>query len=109
MKIKIYQISTEKDKRNLLFMGFEFTQRHGDVDPTEYELVFEGEVEATHLETVYDIFNTYSEMPAGYRGRSLSVSDVVVTEDGAFFCDIFGFTKLLEEFDVREGGAKNGS
>ena len=30
-------------------------------------------------------------------------SDVVVTEDGAFFCDSFGFTKLLEEFDVREG------
>ena len=103
MKIKIYQIGAEKDKRNLLFMGFEFTQRHGGVDPTEYELVFEGEVEATHLETVFYIFNTYSEMPAGYRGRSLSVSDVVVTEDGAFFCDSFGFTKLLEEFNVREG------
>ena len=96
MKIKIYQISTEKDKRNLLFMGFEFTQRHGGVDPTEYELVFEGEVEAKHLETVYYIF-------AGYRGRSISVSDVVVTEAGAFFCDSFGFTKLLEEFNVREG------
>lgn len=102
MKIKIYQIGDQLDKRNLMFLNFEFTQKHGGVDPTEYELVFEGEVEAKNLEDVFHIFNTYSEMPASYRGRSLSVSDVVVNEDGAFFCDSFGFEKLLEGFDVRE-------
>lgn len=101
MKIKIYQIATDKDKRNLLYMRFEFAQRFGGVDPAEYELVFEGEVKAKTLEDVFYIFNRYDKMPAGYRGRSLSVSDVVVNDDGAFFCDSFGFVRL-DEFYVGE-------
>lgn len=96
MKIKIFQIADEKDVRDLMFMNFKFVQRHGGVDPTEYELVFDGEVEAKNLEDVYHIFNTYSEMPLDYHGRKLSVSDVVVNEDGAFFCDSFGFQRLVE-------------
>lgn len=103
MKIKIYQIAEAKDKRNLMFMRFEFVQRHGGVDPTEYELVFEGEVNTTELDRVYCIFNNYATMPTDYRGRSLSVSDVVVNEEGAFFCDSFGFVKLLDGFFVGEG------
>ena len=96
MKLKIYQIPLEKDARRLAFMGMRFTLEHGGVDPREYELVFEGEIEAKDLEDVYVIFNNYAEMPADYKGRSLSVSDVVVTDRGAFFCDTYGFLKLLE-------------
>lgn len=103
MKIKIYQIAPSKDKRNLLYMRFEFVQRHGGVDPADYELVFDGEVEAKDLEDVFRIFNDYTKMPKGYCGCSLSVSDVVVNEEGAFFCDSFGFVKLLDGFFVGEG------
>lgn len=94
MKIKIYQIAPEKDKRHLMFSRFEFAEKHGGIDPSEYELVFDGEVKAEDLEDVYVIFNSYIKRPASYRGRSLSVSDVVVTEDGAYFCNSCGFIKL---------------
>lgn len=94
MKIKIYQITPEKDTRDLKFMRLSFVERHGGVDPSEYALAFEGEVDARDLEDVYVIFNDCAKTPTGYRGHSLSVSDVIVTEDGAYFCDSFGFAKL---------------
>ena len=94
MKIKIYQITEEKDARGLMFCSLSFAQRRGGVDPSEYELAFEGDVPALDLEDVYMIFNDYPKRPAGYCGRSLSVSDVVVTSDGAFFCDSWGFVEL---------------
>lgn len=94
MKIKIYQITTEKDARCLKFMNLDFVNRHGGVKASEYELAFDGEVDARDLDDVYVIFNDYAKMPAGYRGHSLSVSDVVVTEDGAYFCDSFGWAEL---------------
>lgn len=97
MKIKIYQITPEKDARGLMFMRLSFAQRHGGVDASEYELAFEGDVPARDLEAVYMIFNDYAKRPAGYCGRSLSVSDVVVVAGmGTYFCDSYGWTKLSE-------------
>lgn len=40
-----------------------------------YDKVFEGEAECGTLEEVYQMFNR--DHPDGYRGRSLSVSDVI--------------------------------
>lgn len=94
MKIKLYQITEEKDARGLMFCRLSFVERRGGVDPDDYELAFEGDVPARVLEDVYVIFNDYAKRPADYRGRSLSVSDVVVTEDGAFFCNSYGFVEL---------------
>ena len=94
MKIKIYQITRKKDKRNLSYTSYVFTQKHGGIDPAEYELVFDGDVGAKNLEDVFCLFNNYATIPAGYRGHCLSVSDVVETENGAFFCDSFGFVRL---------------
>lgn len=92
MKIKIYQIT--RDKRHLMYARYERAVKEGGVDPGEYELVWEGDVEANDLEDVYVIFNRYDLMPDGYSGRSLSVSDVIVTEKGAFFCDAYGFVQI---------------
>lgn len=94
MKIKIYQITEEKDRRDLMFMRFTFTERHGGVDPSEYELTFDGEVDAHDLDDVYVIFNEYARRPAEFHGRSLSVSDVVVTNQGTYFCDSRGWVAL---------------
>jgi hypothetical protein len=95
MYVKIYQISCDKDKRNLRFMNFEFVNRYGGVDLSEYDLVYEGDVDASNLEDVYIIFNRYDRMPAGYTGCSLSVSDIIETEDGTcWFVDSVGFTDI---------------
>ncbi len=98
MKIKIYQINTERDKNNVKFMGRENLskwQSSPDVDSSLYDEVFSGDVDCGGLESVYTLFNT--DIPALHRGHSLSVSDVVVTEDGAYYCARAGFEKI--EFD----------
>ena len=74
-----------------------------DIDSTIYDKVFEGEVNCFTLEKLYEIFNR--EHPAGYKGRSMSVSDVVEIVDGMtgksyfHFCDSFGFKEVSFEPD----------
>ena len=93
MKIKLFQISPETDDNNLMFMHYEWAMSHGGIRQSSYELVFDGEVDAKTLEDVYRIFNL--ELPKGYRGRSMSTSDVVWAEGlGTFFCDSIGFKQL---------------
>ena len=94
MKIKLYQIKEDLDMRGLAFLRYESVEKHGGVRREEYVLVYEGDVPADDLEDVYVIFNRYELMPEGFAGRFLSVSDVIVIEEGAFFCDTYGFIKL---------------
>ena len=69
-----------------------------------YDKVFEGEVECGTLEEVYQMFNI--GQPDGYRGRSLSVSDVVEVvgeEKSTFhFCDSIGFREVDFDPDMTE-------
>lgn len=93
MRIRLYQISPERDKRNLIFMNYDFIKRHGGVDVESYDLVFDGEVEAKRLDDIFYIFN--QKLPEGYYGRRMSVSDVVWAEGlGTFFCDSFGYKQI---------------
>lgn len=60
---------------------------------TTYELVFDGELDVKRLDDIFYIFNC--QLPEGYRGRSMSVSDVVWAEGlGTFFCDSFGYKPI---------------
>ena len=98
MKIKVYQIVPERDKQNVKFTGLDELEKYQGskaVNAALYEEVFDGEVDRTTLEGVYELFNT--DIPPLYRGHSMSVSDVVKTDDGFYFCDRFGFQKT--EFD----------
>lgn len=106
MKVKIYQVNMERDENQVAFMGYDSLakfQGSPDVDSRIYDKVFEGEVNCFTLEKLYQIFNT--EHPAGYKGRSMSVSDVVETVDGNtgksyfHFCDSFGFKDISFEAD----------
>ena len=98
MKIKIFQIDHEKDKNGVKFMHtdrLEKLQGTTNIDASLYKEVFNGEVEAADLEDVYSMFNC--EGHPLHRGHSMSISDVVKTEDGAYFCDLYGFKKV--DFD----------
>ena len=106
MKIKIYQVNMERDKKRVAFMGYENLEKFQgstDVDSKIYDKVFEGEVNCFTLEKLYEIFNR--EHPAGYKGRSMSVSDVVEVIDGTTgksyfnFCDSFRFQRVSFEPD----------
>ena len=76
MRIKIYQIDHDKDTKAAKFMPLEYTAEHGGINPSAYNTVFYGDVEADNLEDIFRIFNT-DETPGTHQGHSLSVSDMV--------------------------------
>lgn len=101
MKIKILQINQQRDKEQIKFMNSEYIrEKVGYLTADIYDVVFSGKVTCKSLEEVYTTFNRDTR-PEGFAGHSLSVSDVVQIidsgecEPGFYFCDSFGWTKLL--------------
>ena len=98
MKVKIYQVNTQRDKNKVKFLGLDQIRKYQgteNVDATLYDEVFSGDVACKNPEDVYALFNT--DIPPLHRGHSLSVSDVVKTEEGCFYCDRVGFKQI--DFD----------
>lgn len=98
MRVKIYQINSDRDSNGVKYWGFDYLpkfQDDGNVDATLYDQVFDADMDEMSLEEIFYRFN-HEKHPL-YRGHSLSVSDVVVTEKGTFFCDSFGYKEI--EFD----------
>jgi len=98
LKINIYQINTDRDPKQLKFLCLDTARRilhSAEPDSAAYDKVYSGDVKCRNLEDVFTLFN--SRRPEGFRGHSLSVSDVVEVEDAAgitpgfYFCDSFGF------------------
>ena len=104
MRLKIYQINSDRDTNQIKYWGLESLakfQNSSEVDASLYDNVFDAEMDEMELEEIWTRFN-HEKHPL-YRGHSLSVSDVVVTDDGAFFCDSFGF----KEIDFDESKTQN--
>lgn len=76
MRVKVYQIQTERDKNNVKFRNYEETERHGGVNFSAYQCVFAGDIRARNLDDVYHYLNQGMK-PTTYQGHSLSMSDVV--------------------------------
>ena len=94
MKYTIYQLPVE---HNNCFMNYNFATKHGGVDFPAYVSKYTGQVAGQTagdvLEKLYIMFNV--NHPADYKGRSLSVSDLIILEDvGIFFCDSFGWKEI---------------
>lgn len=99
MKVAIYQVIPELDRTRMLYNNLKFIKKvHNGIVPAEaYEMVYEGEVEAETTEDIFIVFNV--KFPKDYKGRSLSVSDVVeiINSDGKnefYFCDTIGFKRI---------------
>ena len=94
MKVKIYQISDERDNDNVLFQPYDALEKlQGtiDINSSIYDCVYEGDVDCITLDDVYAMFNT--DHPDGYGGRSLSVSDVVEIVDAPVIAGIISTAK----------------
>lgn len=109
MKIAIYQINMGRDSHRVAFQSLDALERFqgtAEIDSELYDRVFEGSVECDGLEDVYRMFNI--DHPDGYRGRSLSVSDIVETADKEtgecqwFYCDTIGFKQVDFDPDLVE-------
>ncbi|MGN8963376.1 DUF5688 family protein [Bariatricus sp. HCP28S3_D3] len=108
----IYQVRSDDDTRDFCFSSLKTLKHlHLQVDPSNYEKVYSGSVPALDgngnpaetsevLESLFEKFNL--KHPADYRGRSMSVSDVVVLHengrDTAHFCDSIGFVEVPQFF-----------
>ena len=102
MKIAIYQIAMGRDVNRLAFQRLDrIISASGGQFPTElYDRVFAGEVAVKTLEDIFYVFNMAH--PRGYKGRSLSVSDVVeiaLTEGKSefYYCEPIGFRQIRFE------------
>lgn len=95
MRIKIYQINSERDKNHVMFLGIKYLEQFQgskNIDASIYDEVFDGELDTSNLSKIFRKFN--HEGHPLYRGHNLTVSDVVVMEDGAYFCESVGFEKI---------------
>ena len=102
MFINLYQINSELDNDRLMFCNLKtiLTANSNQIPAHLYECVFSGELDVQDAEDVFRIFNL--EQPKDYRGRSMSVSDVVEfvhtpNKSNFYFCDSIGFAQV--EFD----------
>ena len=99
--ISIYQIDTYRDRDRLCFTNYrslESIQKSSKINSSIYDKVFEGTVDCVNLEEIYTKFNV--DHPKEYRGRSLSVSDIVSIHDASshttkhYYCDSIGFKEV---------------
>ena len=79
----IYQITERDPEHNYRFMGLDYVEKKGmTVARADYDLIYTALLtEKDTLDGIYERFNI--QRPADFTGHSLSVSDVVVLNDGS--------------------------
>lgn len=100
-EFSIYQINVDRDTANVCFIGMESIEKikgTKEVNAAAYDRVYDGKMDCISLENIYQKFNV--DHPADYKGRSLSVSDVVEIREsdtlnpGFYFVDSIGFKSI---------------
>lgn len=100
-EFSIYQINVDRDTANVCFIGMESLEKikgTKGVNAAAYDRVYDGKMDCISLENIYQKFNV--DHPADYKGRSLSVSDVVEIREsdtlnpGFYFVDSIGFKSI---------------
>ena len=101
----IYQITARDPEHDYRFMGLDYVEKKGiTVTRADYDLIYAAPLtDKDTLDGIYERFNI--QRPADFTGHSLSVSDVVVLNDGstvkAYYVDSIGFAELPEFFKER--------
>ena len=102
----IYQIKDDSPGENYAFMNMSFIESHGmQIKKEDYKLVYVGEFLGNmSLDDIFERFNI--DRPEDFRGHSLSVSDIVVLNDGenvtAHFVDSISFEQLDHFLELEE-------
>lgn len=102
----IYQIKDDSPGENYAFMNMRFIESHGmQIKKEDYKLVYVGDLSGNmSLEDIFERFNI--DRPEDFRGHSLSVSDIVVLNDGekvtAHFVDSISFEQLDSFLNLEE-------
>ena len=114
MKIEIFQINLDRDEKGAGFQNIRRLRAQNDgrvrIDSAIYDKVYEFELDGERvdingldfeLEKIYADFNACP--PSDFKGRALSVSDIIRVEGaGSFYCDTVGFCRV--RFNPRRAG-----
>ena len=115
-EFSIYQINVDRDTANVCFIGMESLERikgTKEVNAAAYDRVYDGKMDCNSLENIYQKFNI--DHPADYKGRSLSVSDVVEIREsdtlnpGFYFVDSIGFKAISFDKSLCKESVEAGS
>ena len=110
-RFRVFQLTQEGIRvHDFAFRGASFLRKAGYQQPPadSYQLVYDGELihprewtEKAVLEHIFSLCN--DDLPEGYRGHSLSMSDIVELYDGDnrdfFYCDEHGFAPVKFDAD----------
>lgn len=105
MKFRIYQLPMLEDLKRLMFSGYEIVCKIVSDFPNNweglYDKVYEAEYTGSETETndiLEDLFTIFNiSKPEDFKGRSLSVSDIVVVDGVPYYCDLFGFKEIISK------------
>lgn len=94
--VRIWQLKADSDF-SMRFISFdEFEKQFGEPIMESYEVIYDGNLSTNNLDEIYEICNI--NQPNGYKGHSLSMSDVVELYDdnGSSFhyVDRFGYKEI---------------
>lgn len=95
-KCRIWQLTSDAPI-NMRFISYEaMMQKFGDPEPSNYSVVFDGQIESNDLEEIYAKFRSGNN--PGFTGHLMSLSDVVELYDDAgsefYYCDKVGFRQI---------------
>ena len=102
----IYQIRDDSAVTAYVFGNMNFIESHGmQIKKEDYKLVYVGELSGNmSLDDIFEKFNI--DRPEDFRGHSLSVSDIIVLNDGekvtAHFVDSISFEQLDSFLNLEE-------
>lgn len=75
-RVRVYQLMSSAPPERKFLPYQQLEERYGGADRLDYHLIFDGTVEYDGLNDLYELF-TADNLPDGYTGRRLSMSDVI--------------------------------
>lgn len=105
---KLYQLKEGEEYHGMRFESLDRNRLHGNqLNEEDYTLMYEGDLSQysgntveEKLEVLFEEFNI--NKPANFMGHSMSVSDVVIVNDNAYYCDSVGFREYPEFLRQKE-------
>ena len=106
-RVRVWQLDSGVDIE-MKFISYAETKRlFGEPDRVKYRIVYDGIAKTDDLESLYYAFQ--AELPEGYKGHVLSVSDVLELYDGHgstfYYVDQIGFVQI--PFEGAEPGMES--